>query len=117
MKKIDICVGTDRDRNIRVRLSLLNIDDRGRIENERYHAGELHPGDNPQTLRDAWDAHLANPDGGIPGAPWPKIPDAEWNEVLAIVNALHTPERIARRREIDRKNAELLAAQAAPRTR
>ena len=118
MKKIDICVGTDRERNIRVRLSLLFIDDAsGTVIAEKYHSGTLQPGDNPQSLRDAWDAHLSNPDGGIPGAPWPKIPDAEWNEVLAIVNTLHTPERIAVRRERDRKNAELLAAQAAPRTR
>lgn len=109
MKKIDICVGTDRSRNIRVRLSLLFIDDdSGAVMAESYHSGSLRPGDNPQTLRDAWDAHLSNPDGGIPGAPWPKIPDAEWAEVEAIVKTMHTPERIAKRREIDRINAEKL---------
>lgn len=112
MKKIDLCVGTDRERNIRVRLSLLFIDDAsGSVMSDTYHSGTLHPGDNPQSLRDVWDAHLTNPDGGIPGAPWPKIPDAEWAEVEAIVSTLHTPERIAKRREIDRKNAEQFAAQ------
>lgn len=115
MKKIDICVGTDRERNIRVRLSLLFIDDdSGAVIAEKFHSGALQPGDNPQALRDAWEAHLANPESGIPGAPWPKIPDAEWSEVLAIVNTLHTPERIAKRREIDRKNAEALITKARP---
>ena len=107
MKKIDICVGTDRKRNVRVRLSLLFIDDAsGAVIAEKYHSGVLCPGDNPQALRDAWEAHLANPDGGIPGAPWPKIPDAEWNEVLAIVCALHTPERIAKRKEFIKQQEE-----------
>lgn len=109
MKKIDICVGTDRDRNIRVRLSLLFIDDdSGAVMSEHYHSASMRPGDDSQALRSAVEAHLANPNGGIPGAPWPKIPDAEWAEVLAIVNTLHTPERIAKRMEIDRKNAEAL---------
>ena len=113
MKKIDICVGTDRQRNIRVRLSLLFIDDtNGSVVAEKYHSGTLQPGDNPQALRDAWETHLSNPDGGIPGAPWPKIPDAEWAEVEAVVKTMHTPERIARRREIDRKNAEAMTASA-----
>ena len=111
MKKIDICVGTDRNRNIRVRLSLLFIDDAsGAVMSEHYHSGTLLPGDNPQALRDAWDAHLANPEGGIPGAPWPKIPDAEWAEVEQIVSILHTPERIAKR--ISDDQARLNAAQA-----
>ena len=99
MKKIDICVGTDRMRNIRVRLSLLTVDDDGEVLSEHYHSGVLQPGDDPQALRDAWDAHLSMPkaQSGIPGSPWPAIPDVEWNEVLAIVATLHTPERIATR--------------------
>lgn len=100
MKKIDICVGTDRGRNIKVRLSLMMVDEIGDVLSEQYHGGTLHPGDDPQALRDAWDAHLSMPkaQSGIPGAPWPAIPDAEWNEVLAIVKALHTPERCAARK-------------------
>ena len=95
MKKIDICVGTDEGRNIRVRLSLLFVDDEsGDVLSRQYHSGVLEPGDDPAVLRAAWDVHLANRNGGIPGAPWPPIPDAEWNEVLAVVAALHTPERI-----------------------
>ena len=104
MKKIDICVGTDRERNLRVRLSLLYLDDEtGDIITEHYHSGNLQPGDDPAKLRAHWEAHLARPDGGIPGAPWPTIPDAEWNEVLGIVQLLHTPTRIAKRQERDAK--------------
>ena len=106
MKKIDICVGTDRARNLRVRLSLLYVDDAtGDIVSEHYHSGVLQPGDDPAKLRAAWEAHLANPKGGIPGAPWPKIPDAEWNEVLAMLPIMHTPERV---REFRKTQAEVL---------
>ena len=95
MKKIDICVGTDRDRNLRVRLSLMYVDDAtGEIISEHYHSGVLQPGDDPAALRASWEAHLAKPGGGIPGAPWPAIPDAEWNEVLAYVGVAHTLERV-----------------------
>ena len=97
MKKIDICVGTDRERNIRVRLSLMIVDDEsGDVLSEQFHSGVLAPGDDPASLRAAWNAHLAQK-GSIPGAPWPAIPDTEWNEVLAVVAALHTPERIEKR--------------------
>ena len=96
MKKIDICVGTDRSRNIRVRLSLMYLDDDTQeVISEHYHSGVLQPGDDPAALRASWDGHISKPGGGVPGAPWPAIPDAEWNEVLAVVNALHTPERKA----------------------
>lgn len=106
MKKIDICVGTDRARNIRVRLSLMIVDDEsGDVVSEQFHSGVLQPGDDPQVLRDTWEAHLAMK-GGIPGAPWPKIPDAEWAEVVAIVGVLHTDERKAARR------AQVIAADA-----
>lgn len=107
MKKIDICVGTDRSRNLRVRLSLLYLDDAtGEVISEHYHSGVLQPGDDPAKLRAAWEAHLAMPNGGIPGAPWPKIPDAEWNEVLAMIPILHTPERVAK---FQQAKAEALA--------
>lgn len=97
MKKIDICVGTDRGRNIRVRLSLMYVDDDTQeIISEHYHSGVLQPGDDPQALRTAWEIHLATPGGGIPGAPWPAIPDEEWAEVLAMIPILHTPSRIAK---------------------
>lgn len=105
MKKIDICVGTDRFRNIRVRLSLLFIDDdTGSVIAEHFHSGTLHPGDDPNALRDAWNAHLSNPNGGIPSAPWPAIPNEEWAEVEQIVAILHTPSRIAERAAQVQKN-------------
>ena len=98
MKKIDICVGTDRERTIRVRLSLMVVDDdSGELLSEQFHSGSLCPGDDPSALRAAWEAHLSQR-GGVPGAPWPKIPDAEWAEVEAIVQVLHTPERCAARK-------------------
>ena len=105
MKKIDICVDTDRQRNIRVCLSLMVVDDESSdVLSEQYHSGVLQHGDDPAALRAAWDAHLSQK-GSIPGAPWPAIPDAEWNEVLAVVAALHTPERVAKARE--RKGKEI----------
>ena len=105
MKKIDICIGTDRSRNLRVRLSLLYLDDvTQEVISEHYHSGMLQPGDDPAALRAAWEAHLAQSGGGIPGAPWPKIPDPEWNEVLALLPILHTPERIVKFKAEQEKN-------------
>lgn len=98
MKTIDICIGTDRARNLRVRLSLLYLDDdTGEVVSEHYHSGVIQPGDDPAALRANWEAHLAKPGGGVPGAPWPKIPDAQWNEVLAMIPILHTTARIEKR--------------------
>lgn len=99
MKKIDICVSTDRERNLSVHLSLMYVDDdTGDVVSEHCHPGVLHPGDDPAVLRATWNAHLAQPKSvsGIPGAPWPAIPDAEWNEVLAMIPILHTPARVAK---------------------
>lgn len=111
MKKIDVCVGTDRARNIRVRLSLMVVDDdTGDVLSEQYHSGELHPGDDPAALRASWDNHLSQRGGGIPGAPWPAIPDAEWNEVLAIVRVLHTQQRRQAWAQIKAANAAALQA-------
>ena len=111
MKKIDLCIGTDRNRNIRVRLSLMFFDpETGKLISEHFHSAVLSPGDSADMLRTALENHLADPEGGIPGAPWPKIPDSGWNEVLQIVKTLHTPERITQRQAADRKVAERLAA-------
>ena len=119
MKQIKVCVGTSEGKSIRARLSLLFIDDdSGAIMSRHFHSSQdLLPGDDAIAEKLRLEADICSPQSGVPGAPWPKIPDAEWNEVLAIVNTLHTPERVAARRERDRKNAELLAAQAAPGTR
>lgn len=109
MKKTDVCVGTDRDRNLAVRLSLMIVED-GAVMSEQYHRMNIPPGYSLLDARTLLEAHLAQPYevSGIPGAPWPKIPDAEWAEVEQIAGILHTPERVAKRREIDRKNAGAL---------
>ena len=90
-KKIEICIGTDRAKCFAARLSLLVVED-GKVLSEHYHRINIAPGDNLAHIRAANEAHLANPDGGIPGAPWPKIPDAEWAEVEQHIGIVHRPE-------------------------
>ena len=97
-KKIKISIGTDTNKNIRARLSLLLVEGNNKIF-EHYHSINIVPGENLQLLREENEAHLADPEGGVPGAPWPKIPDSEWDEVKAIVKILHTPEYIAKWKE------------------
>ena len=95
MKNIIVCVGTDDSKNIRVRLSL--IADEGMPP--LYHSVSLVPGADPALVRIAIENDLARPysESGIPGAPWPKIPDEEWAEVEAIESVIHTPQRIQKR--------------------
>ncbi len=90
-KKIEICLGTDRSQVVRVRLSLLIIEDES-VLSEAYHTISIPPGANPTSLRAANEAHLAAPSGGIPGAPWPPIPDSEWAKVEGVLDILHTKE-------------------------
>lgn len=111
MKKVDVCIGTDRARNIRVRLSLIYCDDgTGEVISEKFHSFNLSPIDDPVVVSAAVEAHLAQPQAvsGIPGAPWPKIPDAEWQEVLDCVKIMHTPERIAEYQAMQAKALEKL---------
>lgn len=82
-KKITVCVGTDRASNIRARLSLMLFEG-GRMQMERYHSVSLAPGDDIGAKRSEVEEHLARADGGIPFAPWPKIPDAEWAKVEGV---------------------------------
>lgn len=102
-KKIIICVGTDINKSIRIRLSLMIVDQES-VLSEQYHSVSIFPGADLLQIRTAIEAHLSTPNGGIPGAPWPKIPDEEWAEVEQIASILHTPERIQKRRETDAKN-------------
>ncbi len=90
-KKIEIYLGTDRSQVVRVRLSLLIIEDES-VLSETYHTISIPPGANPTSLRAANEAHLAAPNGGIPGAPWPPIPDSEWAKVEGVLGILHTKE-------------------------
>src|SRR5690348_13970422 len=93
-KKIEICVGTDRAKFLRARLSLLIVEN-GRVLSEQYHSINIEPGADTDALRAANEAHLADPNGGIPGAPWPKIPDSEWADVEACIGIIHKPEVVA----------------------
>lgn len=97
MKKIIVCIGTDNDKNIRVRLSLCND---GAVF---YHSCSFAPGDDPEQWRVACNAHLALPfeQSGIPQSPWPEIPADEWAEAIAVFNVLHTPPRKIARFERD----------------
>lgn len=89
-KKIAVCVGTDRAKFVVARLSLMVVDD-GRILSEQYHRINIAPGADLTKLRKENEDHLAMADGGVPGAPWPKIPDEEWAEVEAIIGVVHKP--------------------------
>lgn len=95
MKKIEICIGTDRAKNVRARLSLLVVDDSGAVLVENYHSVALMPGDDLEQVRAAVEAHLADPQGGIPGAPWPAIPDEEWADVQAHCAIVQKPAIVA----------------------
>lgn len=104
MKKITISVGSDESRNIRIRITLSSDGFK------HFHTTTCRPGDDLSQVRAALEAHIAMPyeQNSIPGSPWPKIPDEEWAEVEQIASILHTPERIQKRREIDKKNAEFM---------
>lgn len=97
-QQIVICIGTDRSNGVRARLSLLIVNaDTGSILSEHYHSMMLMPGDDPAAARAAITAHLAMPEAqsGIPGAPWPAIPDVEWAKVTAVCSAIQTPAAVA----------------------
>jgi hypothetical protein len=93
-KRIEVCIGTSRSKDVRVRLSLLIVDG-GAVLAENFHSIAIMPGDDAVSIRAAIEAHLANPDGGIPGAPWPAIPDAEWADVEAHCGIVHKPAVVA----------------------
>lgn len=90
-KSIEICIGTDRAQGVRARLSLLVTDDDGAVISEQYHSAAISPGDDLTALRATLDKHLSTKGGGVPGAPWPAIPDSEWVKVEGVVNVFHTP--------------------------
>ena len=97
-KTIEVCIGTDRSDGVRIRLSLLVMDGDA-VLSEKYHSAMLMPGEDPAVLRANLETHLAQPteNSGIPGAPWPAIPPAEWAKVTGTVATFHTPAAIAKR--------------------
>lgn len=89
-KKIAVSIGTDRFKFLRVRLSLLLVDESGRVLNEHFHSVALAPGADLEAIRAAIEADLQTSQS-IPAAPWPRIPDDEWNDVVAHVSIIHKP--------------------------
>lgn len=112
-KKIEICIGTDRLKCIRARLSLLLIEN-GKTLIEHYHSINLEPGADLAMLRAVNEAHIGDPNGDIPGAPWPKIPDAEWQEVLDCVGVIQKPEAVLRYKAHQAKERLRLMSSIAP---
>lgn len=97
-RKIIICIGTDETRHVRARLSLLLIEN-GKILSRHYHAISIEPGADLSRKRKINEAHIADADSNIPGAPWPAIPDSEWAEVERIIGIIHTPEVVEKYRK------------------
>lgn len=93
-KKIVVCIGTDRIGNVRARLSLMVVDGAS-VLSEHYHSINIAPGEDMAALRAVNEANIADADGGVPGAPWGAIPDAEWEKVEQVVSAIQTPEVVA----------------------
>lgn len=92
-KKIEVCIGTDRHNCIQVRLSLMIVDGET-VLSEHYHRVNIEPGQDVEEQRKRVEEHIAAPTGGVPGAPWPPIPDEEWQKVTGTITAIHTPERV-----------------------
>jgi len=90
-KRIEICIGTDRSKHVRARLSLLLVDG-ANVINEQYHSISIEPGADLAALRAGNEANIAKPGGGVPGAPWPAIPDDEWEKVVKCCTVVHTPD-------------------------
>lgn len=92
-KKIVVSIGTDEQVGIRARLSLLVVEGE-QVLSRQYHSIGIVPGADLVALRNANEQHLAQPFAisGIPGAPWPSIPEEEWNKVKAVIDVFHTPE-------------------------
>lgn len=89
-KKIAVCIGTDRDNGVRVRLSLMRVEGE-EVVTEQYHSFMVLPGQDPEEIRAGVQQHLAAPKSGIPGGPWPAIPQGEWRKVLGCIAVLHAP--------------------------
>lgn len=93
-KKVEICIGTDRAKCVRVRLSLILLE--GGVELDHFfHSMTIEPGADLELARNALEEHIATPKGGVPGAPWPAIPDAEWERAVQHIAIEHTPEVVA----------------------
>jgi len=112
-KQIVICIGTDEAKHVRARVSLLLMEG-AEVINRQYHSISIGPGDDLAAIRAGNEAHIAKPGGGVPGAPWPAIPDDEWIKVEKCCAVVHTPDVLFKAtKETKAKLAEVRAARAA----
>lgn len=88
-QKIAICLGTDRRNNVRVRLSLMLINGE-HVVVEHFHSASIEPNHDLDSVRANLESHIAMPQSatGIPLAPWPSIPDEEWEKVELVCAAV-----------------------------
>lgn len=119
LKKIDFATGTDRGRNLRVRLSLMIVDDTDeeQVFSEQYHSVSIAPDDDVETVLAEVTAHLSKPfsESQMPGAPWPSLTTEQIAEIKALAGVIHTPERKAKsvtKKEAARARAEILSKPA-----
>jgi hypothetical protein len=111
-KKIVVCIGTDEAKHVRARLSLLLIED-GNVISRRYHSIECVPGADLAALRADNEADIAAPNSLVPGAPWPSIPDDEWEKVEKCCAVVHTPDVMFRATaEVEAQIADILQKRA-----
>lgn len=89
-KKIVICIGTDESNHVRARLSLLLVDD-GKTVSRQYHSLAIEPGADLSALRSGAETAISDPRNEIPLAPWPAIPDEEWEKVEKCCALIQTP--------------------------
>lgn len=90
-KQIVVCIGTDEAKHVRARLSLMLVEG-DEVIHRHYHSISIEPGADLAALRAGNEAHIAKPGGGVPGAPWPAIPDDEWEKVEKCCAVVHTPD-------------------------
>lgn len=109
-KKVVICIGTDEAKYVRARLSLLLVEN-GKVGFRHYHSLAIEPGADLAALRAGADAVISDPINGIPFAPWPSIPDDEWEKVEKCCTVIHTPEVLIKATK--EAKAELAKVQAA----
>lgn len=115
-KRIAVCIGTDRAGNVRARLSLM-LADGDNIISESYHSVSIAPGEDADQIRAAVENHIgmSAEESGVPGSPWPAIPDDEWAKIIGVMNVIQTPDvvlaAVAIRDAAAKANAEIAIQQ------
>lgn len=89
-KAIVICIGTDRANTVRARLSLMLMNGED-VAFEYYHSVSITPACDLDEVRARVEKHLAldQKANAVPFAPWPAIPEAEWEKVRRVCDVFH----------------------------